>query len=85
AVDDAIPVLFDSGIRRASHVIKAIALGADAVFLGRPYVLGLAAGGEQGVRDVLQNLLAELDLTMRLSGFPSVEDLSRECLTAGPS
>jgi isopentenyl diphosphate isomerase/L-lactate dehydrogenase-like FMN-dependent dehydrogenase len=80
AVDAAIPVLFDSGIRRASHVVKAIALGAKAVLLGRPYALGLASDGEQGVRNVLLNLLAELDLTMRLSGFTSVEDLNPQCL-----
>ncbi len=80
AVGDRIPVLFDSGIRRASHVVKALALGAKAVLLGRPYAYGLAVAGEDGVRNVLHDLLAELDLTMRLSGFTSVEELSRDCL-----
>jgi isopentenyl diphosphate isomerase/L-lactate dehydrogenase-like FMN-dependent dehydrogenase len=81
AVGDGPPVLFDSGIRRASHVVKALALGAKAVFVGRPYLYGLAIGGERGVRDVLHNLLAELDLTMRLAGFASVEELSGDCLS----
>ncbi|MDX1741254.1 MAG: alpha-hydroxy-acid oxidizing protein, partial [Rhodothermales bacterium] len=81
AVGGAIPVLFDSGIRRASHVFKALALGAKAVFLGRPYIYGQAIGGEKGVRDVLHNLLAELDLTMRLSGITSVDELTPDCLS----
>ncbi len=81
AVGGKLPVLFDSGIRRASHVVKALALGAKAVLLGRPYVYGLATGGEQGVRDVLHNLLAELDLTMRLAGLTSVDELTPDCLS----
>ncbi len=81
AADDELPVLFDSGVRRASHVLKALALGARAVLLGRPYVYGLALGGEQGVRDVLQNLLGEFDLTMRLAGLSSLDELTPECLT----
>jgi isopentenyl diphosphate isomerase/L-lactate dehydrogenase-like FMN-dependent dehydrogenase len=80
AIDEEIPVLFDSGIRRASHVIKAMALGAEAVLLGRPYIYGLALDGERGVREVLVNLLAELDLTMRLSGFTSIGDLTSQAL-----
>lgn len=65
------PILFDSGIRCASDVIKAIALGAEAVLLGRPYMWGLVLGGEQGVREVLSNFLADLDLTLALSGYKS--------------
>jgi isopentenyl diphosphate isomerase/L-lactate dehydrogenase-like FMN-dependent dehydrogenase len=74
------PVLFDSGIRTGSDVVKALALGAKAVLLGRPYVYGLALGGEAGVGTVLRALLAELDLTMALSGAASVAELSSEML-----
>lgn len=63
-----LPVLFDSGIRTGSDVIKALALGARAVLLGRPWVYGLALGGADGVRHVLRCLLAELDLTLALCG-----------------
>jgi L-lactate dehydrogenase (cytochrome) len=69
-------VLFDSGIRTGSDVVKALALGAKAVLLGRPYVYGLALGGEAGVAAVLRALLAELDLTMALSGVASLAELS---------
>jgi lactate 2-monooxygenase len=68
AVGDDLTVLFDSGIRCGADVAKALALGADAVLLGRPYLWGLALAGEDGVRTVLRSLLAELDLTMALSG-----------------
>lgn len=71
AVGDRAPILFDSGIRRGADVFKAIALGAQAVLLGRPYIWGLALDGETGVRDVLQNVLADLDLTLALSGHAS--------------
>ncbi len=81
AVDRKIPVLFDSGIRYGADAIKALALGARAVLLGRLYIWGLAASGEQGVRDVVQNFLADLDLTMGLSGFRSVEELNPSILT----
>lgn len=70
-------VLFDSGIRRGSDVLKAIALGASAVLLGRPYMWGLAVGGEAGVRHVLQNLIADLDLTLGLTGCRSWRDVDR--------
>jgi lactate 2-monooxygenase len=72
------PVLFDSGIRRGSDAIKAIALGARAVLLGRPYVWGLAIDGEAGVRAVVENLLADLDLTMAELGCAKVSELTRE-------
>jgi isopentenyl diphosphate isomerase/L-lactate dehydrogenase-like FMN-dependent dehydrogenase len=75
-----LPVLFDSGIRTGSDVIKALALGARAVLLGRPYVYGLALDGSQGVLHALRCLLAELELTMALSGHPNVAALSRESL-----
>jgi len=73
-------VLFDSGIRRGADVIKALALGARAVLLGRPFCYGLAAGGEQGVRDVAANLLADIDLTLALMGCASLAELGRHSL-----
>ena len=80
AVPDDFPVLFDSGIRTGADVVKALALGARAVLVGRPYVWGLALGGEAGVRHVLRSLLAELDLTLALCGVRSVGDLSPDIL-----
>jgi lactate 2-monooxygenase len=80
AVQQKIPVLFDSGIRYGSDAIKAIALGARAVLLGRLYLWGLAVAGEQGVRDVVQNFLAEFDLTLGLSGYKSCRELDAGAL-----
>jgi lactate 2-monooxygenase len=77
AVGDQTTVLFDSGIRRGADVFKAVSLGARAVLLGRPYAYGLAVGGEQGVRDVLANLIADIDLTLGLAGCASFEDAGR--------
>jgi lactate 2-monooxygenase len=74
AVDGRAAVLFDSGIRTGADVALALALGADAVLLGRPYAYGLALGGEEGVRHVVRSVLAELDLTLALGGFA---DLAR--------
>ena len=70
-------VLMDSGIRHGSDVVKALALGADAVLVGRPYAYGLAAGGQAGVEAVVRQLAGELDLTMALSGARSVADVDR--------
>ena len=70
-----IPVLFDSGVRTGADAFKALASGADAVCVGRPWVYGLAAQGQAGVEAVLKNLVAELDLTMALSGCASVADV----------
>ena len=78
AVGDRMAVLFDSGIRTGSDIVKAVALGAQAVLVGRPYVYGLGLGGEDGVRHVLRALLAELDLTMALAGCQSVKELTAE-------
>jgi len=79
-VGGRIPVLMDSGIRSGADVFKAIALGASAVLLGRPYVYGLAIAGEVGVREVLRNMRAEFDLTMGLAGCASVGDIQSGCL-----
>ncbi|TPG13349.1 alpha-hydroxy-acid oxidizing protein [Pedococcus bigeumensis] len=75
-----LPVILDSGVRTGSDVVKAIALGADAVAIGRPYIYGLALGGRDGVRDVLANIVAELDLTMGLSGVGAVSQIGPELL-----
>jgi isopentenyl diphosphate isomerase/L-lactate dehydrogenase-like FMN-dependent dehydrogenase len=79
-VPDDFPVLFDSGIRNGSDVFKAMALGARAVLLGRPYAWGLAVGGEQGVRHVVRGILAQLDLTLALSGHTSFERVGPDAL-----
>jgi lactate 2-monooxygenase len=81
AVGGEFPVLFDSGIRTGSDVFKALALGADAVCLGRPFVWGLALDGAAGVEHVLRCLLAELDLTLALSGYTSPAQLDASALT----
>ena len=83
AVGDDLTVLFDSGIRSGPDVLKALALGADAVLLGRPYLYGLALGGQEGVEHVLRCLLAELDLTMGLSGASTLADLTPDLLVRG--
>jgi isopentenyl diphosphate isomerase/L-lactate dehydrogenase-like FMN-dependent dehydrogenase len=75
-------ILFDSGIRRGADIFKALALGAQSVLLGRPYCYGLAVNGQQGVCDVVKNLLADLDLTLGLAGCASLKELSRENLAA---
>ncbi|OJJ75238.1 hypothetical protein ASPBRDRAFT_40519 [Aspergillus brasiliensis CBS 101740] len=82
AVGEQIEVLFDSGVRCGADVVKALALGAKMVLVGRPYVYGLAIAGEEGVRHVLRSLLGELQLSLHLGGFRSVqrEELNRECL-----
>ena len=80
AVGESVPVLFDSGIRRGADVFKAMALGARAVLIARPYIWGLAVAGEQGVREVLLNLLADTDLTLALSGYTSFREVEPACL-----
>jgi L-lactate dehydrogenase (cytochrome) len=83
-VRDALPeavVLMDGGIRSAADVLKAIALGADAVLLGRPYAYALAVGGARGVEELIQNLMAEIDLNLALAGGHSLRDLDRTWLT----
>ena len=75
AVAGHVPVLLDSGIRSGADVFRALALGASAVGLGRPYAWGLAVGGEDGVREVIRNLRADFDLTMGLAGVAAVRDI----------
>ena len=75
-----IPVLLDSGVRTGADVVKALALGARAVLIGRPYVWGLGLAGEDGVRHVIRSILAELDLTMALAGAASIEEVDRSIL-----
>lgn len=77
---DGMPVLFDSGIRSGADIVKAIALGASTVAIGRPYTYGLALGGEDGIVHVLRSLLAEADLTMAVDGYRSLEELTPDAL-----
>jgi len=77
AVDGRVPVLVDGGIRRGTDVLVALALGADAVLAGRPALWGLAVGGEQGARDVLETLKAEIRLALALLGCRTPADVSR--------
>jgi isopentenyl diphosphate isomerase/L-lactate dehydrogenase-like FMN-dependent dehydrogenase len=75
AVGDDTEVLVDGGIRRGSDVVKAVALGARAVLIGRPYLYGLSAAGQSGVEEVLDILRSEMARTMSLLGCPGVNDL----------
>jgi lactate 2-monooxygenase len=75
-------VLMDSGIRRGADVLKAIALGANAVLLGRPYAYGLAVGGQDGVEAVIRHLMAETDLTLALAGGTQARDLDSSWIAA---
>jgi lactate 2-monooxygenase len=77
-----LPVLFDSGVRSGADVIKALALGASAVGVGRPYAYGLALGGVDGIVHVLRSILAEADLIMAVDGYPTRKDLTAEALRA---
>jgi isopentenyl diphosphate isomerase/L-lactate dehydrogenase-like FMN-dependent dehydrogenase len=85
AVGDDPTVLLDSGIRTGADVFTALALGADAVLLGRPHMYGLAIAGAQGVAEVVANVIAELDLTMALSGTADLASITRELVVANPS
>jgi lactate 2-monooxygenase len=79
-VGSDITILFDSGVRSGADAFRALALGADAVLLGRPWIWGLALAGEAGVEEVLRRFLAELDLTMALSGYTRPSQLGPEAL-----
>ena len=80
AVGDRLPVLVDGGIRTGTDVLKALALGARAVLVGRPYLWALAAAGADGVRDVVVRLKTELEMTMALCGLRSVDEISPDVL-----
>ena len=83
-VRDALPdavVLMDGGIRCAADVLKAVALGANAVLLGRPYAYALTVGGRRGVEELIKSLLAEIDLNLALAGGTSIRDLDRSWLS----
>ncbi|MFI6878803.1 alpha-hydroxy-acid oxidizing protein [Streptomyces sp. NPDC050400] len=84
AAADGLPVLFDSGVRSGADAVKALALGATAVGVGRPYAYGLAVGGEDGLVHVLRSLLAEADLVMAVDGYPTLADLTPEALVTVP-
>ena len=80
AVDGRIPIVFDSGVRRADHVFKALALGATVVGMGRPVMYGLALGGAQGVQSVLEHVRDNLTIVMRLAGTKNVKEITRDYL-----
>ena len=77
AAGNQIPVLVDGGFRRGTDVFKALAFGARAVGVGRPYIYGLSAFGQDGVERVLEILRSELTLTMRQCGTPRIKDITR--------
>jgi isopentenyl diphosphate isomerase/L-lactate dehydrogenase-like FMN-dependent dehydrogenase len=79
-VQSRVPVMMDSGIRRAADIMKALALGASAVLIGRPYVYALGAAGEAGVLDLIHTLMAELDLQLGLAGCASPSDVDRSMI-----
>jgi len=81
AVGDELEVILDGGVRRGSHVVKALALGAKACTVGRPYLYGLGAGGEIGVDRAMSILREQFERSMALSGFTCVEDITRDRLT----
>jgi lactate 2-monooxygenase len=84
AVEGRCEVLFDSGVRSGADALKALALGARAVLLGRPYIWGLALGGKDGVVEVLRSFLADLDLAMGLSGHATIDEVGPASLVAHP-
>ena len=85
AVGSEMTVLFDSGIRTGSDIVKALALGAHAVLVGRPVMYGYAINGNRGAKCVLQGLLADLYLSMATAGIPSISACTREVLRKTPS
>jgi lactate 2-monooxygenase len=80
-VGGKVPVLLDSGIRGGADVFKALALGATAVCIGRPYVYGLAIDGQAGVSEVLRNFIADFELTMGLAGCKNISEIRREMIS----
>ena len=84
AVAGRVPVLMDSGIRGGADIFKALALRASAVLIGRPYVYGLALAGHTGVREVIQNLAVDFELTMGLAGCRSISEIDTDALAPAP-
>ncbi|KAI0159963.1 L-lactate dehydrogenase [Hypoxylon sp. FL1284] len=84
AVGDKTYIMYDSGVRSGADVFKALALGAKFVFIGRLWVYALGSGGEEGVRHVMKSLLAEFDILMNVSGYPSLEGINRDALDSMP-
>lgn len=84
AVDGRVPLLLDGGIRRGTDIVKALALGANAVAIGRPVLWALAVAGEDGVAQVLEILRAELDHALTLCGCGSPRDLGRDLMRFSP-
>jgi isopentenyl diphosphate isomerase/L-lactate dehydrogenase-like FMN-dependent dehydrogenase len=80
AVGDQLEVLVDSGYRRGTDIIKALALGARGVLLGKAYLYGLGAGGEAGVSRVIEILQSEIQRNMMLMGLNSIADISSDCV-----
>lgn len=85
AVGGRVPVLFDSGVRCAADAFKALALGASAVCLGRPYLYGLALAGDAGAREVFEGFRAEFDLTMAVAGVTRIAEITRDTVAPAPS
>ncbi len=83
AVKEKIPVLLDSGVRGGADVFKALALGAKAVCIGRPYVYGLTLAGSEGVEQVLRNFLSDFELTMGLAGCKNIQEITKESVMKG--
>jgi len=80
AASGDVPVLFDSGVRSGTDVVKALAMGAKAVGIGRPYAYGAALAGTDGIVHVLRSILAEADLLMAIDGYPTIADLNPDAL-----
>lgn len=80
AVGKRVPIVFDSGVRRGTHVFKALASGADVVAIGRPALYGLILGGSEGVNDVFRHLNKELTTAMTLAGTKNIEEVKKASL-----
>jgi lactate 2-monooxygenase len=80
-VQNKIPILLDSGVRGGADVFKALALGAKAVCIGRPYVYGLTIAGAQGVYEVMQNIMADFEFTMGLSGCKNISEINQAAIS----
>ncbi|TID16882.1 L-lactate dehydrogenase (cytochrome) [Venturia nashicola] len=84
AVGGKIPVLFDSGIRTGADIIKALALGANAVLIGRPWAFGMGINGKAGAKEVMRGIMAQLEINMNIAGLRSIADINRSVLRRSP-